>query len=180
MICFGLQILLKVNCLEPKMYPIHRTALKNEVSAGPRGTRNCLYLLFEAKVLPAFSKAAGCRAQFAGGKRPAPTEPAGETSAPRPCPYGRAAQERKLGKQRSVFPGRRSASAVNSRGLHPGQFTPVRTAGARARRGLSPRQTCRMAAQDNSRGLHPGQFAGVAPQAIRAHGSSLRSCSSKR
>ena len=28
---------------------------------------------------------------------------------------------------------------------------PVRTAGARARRWLSPRQTCRMAAQDNSR-----------------------------
>ena len=38
---------------------------------------------------------------------------------------------------------------------------PVRTAGARARRWLSPRQTCRMAAQDNSRGLHPGQFAPI-------------------
>ena len=30
------------------------------------------------------SREAGCRAQFAGGKRSAPTEPAGETSAPRP------------------------------------------------------------------------------------------------
>ena len=57
----------------------------------------------QVKVLPAFSKGryvpvgrcpaadrggsreAGCRAQFAGGKRPAPTEPAGETSAPRSC-----------------------------------------------------------------------------------------------
>ena len=53
-----------------------------------------------------FKKLAGCRAQFAGGKRPAPTEPAGETRALRPCPYGRAARVRKLGKQRSVFPGR--------------------------------------------------------------------------
>ena len=41
------------------------------------------------------SREAGCRAQFAGGKRPAPTEPAGETSAPRSrgckgswCPVG--------------------------------------------------------------------------------------------
>ena len=65
--------------------------------------------------MPSFleRKLAGCRAQFAGGKRPAPTEPAGETSAPRSCPYGRAAQERKLGKQRSVFPGwRRTALSV--------------------------------------------------------------------
>ena len=38
----------------------------------------------QVKVLPAFSKAAGFGAQFAGGKRPAPTEPAGETGAPRP------------------------------------------------------------------------------------------------
>ena len=56
----------------------------------------------QVKVLPAFSKGryvpvgrcpaadrggsreAGFGAQFAGGKRPAPTEPAGETSAPRP------------------------------------------------------------------------------------------------
>ena len=34
---------------------------------------------------------------------------------PCPCPYRRAAQKRKLGKQRSAFPERRSASAVNSR-----------------------------------------------------------------
>ena len=40
---------------------------------------------------------------------------------------------------------------------------PVRTAGARARRWLPPRQTCRVAAQDNSRGLHPGQFAPLGP-----------------
>ena len=49
------------------------------------------------KVLPAFSKAAGCGAQFAGGKRPAPTEPAGETRAPRPCPcpyWARSAQKK--------------------------------------------------------------------------------------
>ena len=49
------------------------------------------------KVLPACSKAAGCGAQFAGGKRPAPTEPAGETRAPRPCPcpyWARSAQKK--------------------------------------------------------------------------------------
>ena len=38
--------------------------------------------------------------------------------------HRRAAQERKLGKQRSVFPDRPSAWALNSRGLHPGQFAP--------------------------------------------------------
>ena len=70
----------------------------------------------------------------------------------RPCPYRRAAQERKLGKQRSVFPGRRSASAVNSRlgvlvpsGDRPGPTEPAgetlavarahREDSARARRG---------------------------------------------
>ena len=57
------------------------------------------------KVLPAFfKKLAGCRAQFAGGKRPAPTEPAGETRALRPCPYRRAAHEKKLGKQGVLVP----------------------------------------------------------------------------
>src|SRR5699024_11765243 len=70
------------------------------------------------KVLPAFfKKLAGCRAQFAGGKRPAPTEPAGETRALRPCPYRRAAHEKKLGKQRSVFPGRRRTEKAASRKL---------------------------------------------------------------
>ena len=43
---------------------------------------------------------------------------------PTVLPLWRAAQERKLGKQRSVFPGRRSAWALHSRGLHPGQFAP--------------------------------------------------------
>ena len=67
------------------------------------------------KVLPAFfKKLAGCGAQFAGGKRPAPTEPAGETRALRPCPYRRAAHEKKLGKQRSVFPGRRRTEKAAS------------------------------------------------------------------
>ena len=64
-----------------------------------------------------FKKLAGCRAQFAGGKRPAPTEPAGETRALRPCPYRRAAHEKKLGKQRSVFPERRRTEKVASRKL---------------------------------------------------------------
>ena len=59
----------------------------------------------------------GFGAQFAGGKRPAPTEPAGETRALRPCPYRRAAHEKKLGKQRSVFPGRRRTEKAASRKL---------------------------------------------------------------
>ena len=43
---------------------------------------------------------------------------------PTTLPLWRAAQERKLGKQRSAFPGRPSAWALHSRGLHPGQFAP--------------------------------------------------------
>ena len=55
--------------------------------------------------------------------------------------HRRAAQERKLGKQRSVFPGRPSAWALNSR--------PWQLAAARAHQAASAR----------ARGLHPWQFA---------------------
>ena len=108
------------------------------------------------------------------GDRPGPTEPAGETLASlvliEPLAHVRGPVPglsiRANGRQATLAPVQENSA--RARGLHPRQFAPG-GGELRARLyeplahvrggGLSPRQTCRMAAQDNSRGLHPGQFA---------------------
>ena len=99
----------------------------------------------------------------------------------------RAAQERKLGKQRSVFPGRRSASALNSRPSawalksRPWQLAIARahqTASARPRPSawaLNSRPLAARYRSCSSRGQRTS--AGVAPQAIRAKGRRLNAAS---